>query len=171
MAADIFIYFDKPPQGLEVKGETQDDDFSKKFAFELKDWSVELTNKSTVGSGTQGFGSGKCEFGEFNITKVTDLASPNFFRNCCSGAVYPNVTLAMRKAGGKSAGSGLPFITYTFTNVYTTKISWESGDDAPTEKITFVYGRLAVEYAQQKPTGEPGTRTSTGWDQLLNKSP
>ena|ERR1043166_7004684 len=171
MAVDTFIYFTEQAGMLKVEGETKDEYFSKLKAFELKDWSFEVTNKSTIGSATGGAGSGKAEFAEFNITKTTDTASPNFFRNCVAGAHYKEVILAMRKAGGDPKSAGTPFLVYKFGTVFTTKVSWESGEDAPTEKITFVYGTLQVEYQTQNPDGTKGGSPKVqGWSQITNKA-
>jgi type VI secretion system secreted protein Hcp len=176
MAVDTFIYFEEQAGMLPIEGETKDDFFkkgsssAKNGAFELKDWSFEITNKSTIGSATGGAGGGKTEFAEFNITKTTDSASPAFFRNCVAGAHYKTVTLAMRKAGGDPRSAGKPFLMYRFGTVFTTKVSWESGDDAPTEKITFVYGTLEVEYAPQNEDGTMGKGKPQGWSQITNKA-
>ncbi len=168
MAVDTFIWFKDGM--LPVNGETKDDYFKANKAFELKDWSFEVSNKSTIGSATGGAGAGKAEFGEFNITKNTDTASPNFFRNCVAGAHYKQVFLAMRKSGSDSARAGGPFLLYKFGTVFTTKVSWESGEDAPTEKITFVYGTLEVEYSPQDSTGALGQPIIQGWSQIENKA-
>ena len=76
----------------------------------------------------------------------------------------------MRKAGGDPKSAGKPFLVYKFGTVFTTKISWESGEDAPTEKITFVYGTLEVEYKTQNPDGTPGPGIPQGWSQITNKA-
>ncbi len=170
MAVDTFIWFEEQAGMLKVSGETLDDYFKSFKAFELKDWSFEVTNKSTIGSATGGAGAGKAEFAEFNITKQTDAASPAFFRNCVAGAHYKKVTLAMRKSGGDPKSAGKPFLLYKFGTVFTTKVSWESGEDAPTEKITFVYGTLEVEYAPQNPDGTLAAGIPQGWSQITNKA-
>jgi type VI secretion system secreted protein Hcp len=170
MAVDTFIWFEEQAGMQKILGETKDEYFTTFNAFELKDWSFEVTNKSTIGSATGGAGSGKAEFAEFNITKNTDTASPSFFKNCVAGAHYKKVTLAMRKSGGDPNAAGKPFLIYKFGTVFTTKVSWESGEDAPTEKITFVYGTLEVEYMAQKPDGTPDAGKFAGWSQISNKS-
>jgi type VI secretion system secreted protein Hcp len=170
MAVDTFIYFVEQAGMLKVEGETKDEHFATVKAFELKDWSFEISNKSTIGSATGGAGSGKAEFAEFNITKTTDTASPAFFRNCVAGAHYKEVYLAMRKSGSDPKTAGKPFLVYKFGTVFTTKISWESGEDSPAEKITFVYGTLQVEYKMQNPDGTPGAPKVQGWSQIANKA-
>jgi type VI protein secretion system component Hcp len=71
-------------------------------AFEIKDWSFDVTNKSSVGSATGGAGSGKAKFGEFTITKTSDRASPIFFKHCVAGAHYKEVVIHMRHSGDPS---------------------------------------------------------------------
>src|SRR5438552_3455385 len=104
MAVDAFIWFDHTGAAgmLSVEGETQDDYFKKTKpspAFEIKEWSFDVENKSTIGSATSGAGGGKAEFHEFSISKLVDKASPKFFQNCVAGAHYKTVSLAIRKAG------------------------------------------------------------------------
>src|ERR1700740_1535883 len=49
--------------------------------FEIKDFSFGVENPTTIGSATGGAGAGKVKFHEFVIKKVTDSASPVFFKN------------------------------------------------------------------------------------------
>jgi type VI secretion system secreted protein Hcp len=136
----------------------------KPCKFEIEDWSFGVENPTTMGSATNGVGAGKAKFNEFTIKKTSDSASPTFFKNCVAGAHYEKVTLEMRKAGGDPASSGKPFLTYTFGNVFTTKINWSGpGDEGPEEQITFVYGSLKVAYTPQNNDGSPGTPISSEW--------
>jgi len=44
-------------------------------------------------------------------------------------------------------GNAAPFLRFKFDTVFTTKIDWSGpGDEGPEESITFVYGKLGVEY-------------------------
>src|SRR2546421_50035 len=108
MAIDTFIVFEEQSGMDKIFGETQDIFFNKdgkggkgRGAFELKDWSFDVSNKTTIGSATGGAGGGKAEFAEFTISKPVDAASPSFFKNCVAGAHYKTVTLSCRKAGSK----------------------------------------------------------------------
>jgi YD repeat-containing protein len=146
---DAYIWFDD-------MGGTADSKYngSRPKGFEIKDWSFEVTNKSTIGSATGGAGGGKAEFGEFTITKTADKSSAEFFKNCCAGAHYKTVTLQVRKAGGSGEKSGKPYLVYKFSTVFTTKISWSgAGDEAPEENITFVYGAMKIDYTPQTESG------------------
>src|SRR5262249_49408755 len=66
-------------------------------------------------------GGGKLTPNSFTTKKTTDKASPSFFKNCCAGAHYKTVTLAMRKSGSDSTTSGKPFLVFKFGTVFTTK--------------------------------------------------
>jgi type VI secretion system secreted protein Hcp len=176
MAVDTFIVFDEGGSGmLPVKGETKDDFFKNggqgggaNGAFEIKEFSFDIENPTTIGSATTGAGGGKAKFNDFSITKTTDKSSPAFFRNCVAGAHYTKVTLSMRKAGGAPAAAGKPFLIYRFGTVFTTKVSWKAGEDGPEEEITFAYGSLEVEYAPQDAQGQMAAGIPQGWSQITN---
>jgi type VI protein secretion system component Hcp len=90
-----------------------------------------------------------------------------FFKNCCAGAHYESVTIAMRKAGGDRATAGGEFLRFKFDTVFTTKIDWSGpGDEGPEESITFVYGKLGVKFTSSEPGARP---VLAGWDQVRNK--
>jgi type VI secretion system secreted protein Hcp len=172
MAVDAFIIFDKPgAAGVPVEGETLDEKYKPKKAFEIKDFSFGVENPTTIGSATGGAGAGKIKFNEFTIKKTTDSASPNFFKNCCTGTHYGAVTIEMRKAGGDPGLSGKPFLAFRFETVFTTKIDWSGpGDEGPEESITFVYGKFGVIYWKQDETGKRlGDKADSAWDQMKNK--
>ncbi|QEL14627.1 type VI secretion system tube protein Hcp [Limnoglobus roseus] len=176
MAVDAYIWFNAA-QGaatLSPKGETTDQVFSGLNAFDLKDFSFSVENKSTVGSATGGAGGGRIEFKEFEIKKPTDAASPMFFRNCAAGMHYDVVSIAIRKSGGaagaKTALSGKPYLVFHFGMVFTTKIGWSGpGDEGPSESITFSYGELKIMYYPQKADGTMDTQAKIAeWSQLKN---
>jgi type VI secretion system Hcp family effector len=142
------------------------DDDSTTVAFEIKDFSFSVENPTTIGSATSGAGAGKIKFNEFTITKRIDKASPVLFKSCASGEHYKKVTLQMRKAGGDPSTAGKPFLMYSFSTVFTTNIDWSGpGDEGPEESITFVYGKLGIQYTNLQ-TGET---SSFEWDQVENR--
>ena len=134
-AVDAFIWFESPGV-MQVQGETKAD----APAFEIKDFSFGVENPTTIGSATGGAGAGKIKFNEFQIKKISDSASPAFFKNCCAGAHYETVVIEMREAGGDSNSVGDPHLQFRFDTVFTTKIDWSA--EGPEESITFVYGKL-----------------------------
>ena len=170
MAVDAFIYFVAINSNEQPRGETQDDFFSKKSAFEIKEFSFGIENPATIGSATMGAGGGKAKFNEFTIKKPTDSASTLFFKNCCAGVHYNNAIIAVRKAGGDPGSTGQPFLIYEFDIVFTTKIEWSGpGDEGPEESITFAFGKLGVQYIKQTTTGTMAGNRVVGWDQTSNQ--
>ena len=63
-----------------------------------------VENATTIGSATGG--AGEVRFNEFTIKRTTDKSSPLLFKNCCVGAHYGLVIIAIRKAGGDPATAG-----------------------------------------------------------------
>jgi type VI secretion system secreted protein Hcp len=173
MAVDAFIWFKPALSGMaEPRGETLDDHYKATDlpSFEIKDFQFGVENPTTIGSATGGAGAGKIKFNEFTIKKTTDSASSSFFKNCCAGAHYATVVVEMRKAGGDPATAGKPFLRFSFSTVFTTKIDWSGpGDEGPEESITFVYGKLGVTYWPQTGTGASDAPKSVGWNQMTNK--
>src|SRR5262245_16038991 len=173
MPVDAFIYFEVPKGVgmLKPEGETLDEKFSKFKAFEIKEFSFDVENPTTIGSATSGAGSGKIKFNEFNIKKPTDSASTLFFKNCALGAHYSKVVLSMRKSGGSAKSAGKPYLIYTFATVFTTKIEWSGpGDEGPEDSITFAYGEMGISYFKQKEDGTMEPVKSQGWSQVTNKA-
>lgn len=160
MAVDAFLLVDG------VEGESVDAQY--KGWIEIESWSWGVSDPVTIDSATGGAGSGKAVPGDFVVVKKFDKASPVFFKNCCSGAHYSTVTLAMRKSGGGSTGAR-EFLVFRFQTVFTTKIDWSGpGDEGPEEQITFVFGELQVHYVPQLPSGEDGVPVDSGWDFVRN---
>src|SRR5262249_48559710 len=120
MAVDAFLSLVQ--NGTPVVGGSQDVTFGKK-AFEIKDFSFDVENPTTIGSATGGAGAGKIKFNEFTIKKTSDKASAIIFQHCAQGVHYQTATLSMRKAGGGKAG-GQIFLVFHFGTVFTTKIDW-----------------------------------------------
>src|SRR5687767_10250389 len=119
-AVDAFIWFVPASSALPIEGETTDEFFKAKKAFEIKDFSFGVENPTTIGSATGGAGAGKIKFNEFTIKKTSDKASAAFFKNCATGSHYQTVIIALRNAGGD--GSNDPYLYFQFQPVFTTKI-------------------------------------------------
>jgi type VI secretion system secreted protein Hcp len=174
MACDNFMWFPAAAQGgllseaaTKPQGETTDNWFSKKGAFECLSISFGVAQSQTTGSYTTGASAGKAAFEEFQIEKFVDLASVPLYNACTAGAHFPSVMLAIRKAGG----SNLIYLQYIFRQVFVTNISWSggSGDEPPKETIKFKYGALGIQYCRQLATGQGGTPIQMMWSAVTNK--
>lgn len=169
MPADNFIWFPQAATGglvssgktsaAQPKGESQDAFFSKKGAVEISEFSFGVSQTESASSGTGGSGVGKVKFDEFSIKKNVDTSSPLLYQACATGAHFPTVYLAMRKAGG----APLIYLEYIFRMVYVTGISWSGGggEELPSEEVKFKFGAMGMQYQAQDATGaatkSPGT--------------
>jgi type VI secretion system secreted protein Hcp len=143
-AVDSFIWFD---------GEHGNSaDARHKDWFEIKELSLGTENPAAVGSATSGAGAGKAKFKEFTIKRMTDSASPSFFRQAVSsGRHFPTVKIEMRKAGGDPH----EYVNYVFTDVMISRVNMSgSGAQGPEESITLIYGSMTVHYTKQTAGGE-----------------
>ena len=177
MAFDAFLYFQGATIGSQKQfipeGETTDPQFSSKSAFEIKSFSFSAQNNVTIGSGTQGAGAGKCVLEKFKFQKTVDSGSPTLFTACASGKHFPAAVLVLRKAGGVGPGGSQPcYLVFKFLFCYIDTISWSgsSGDDVPTEDVSFAYGAMQIQYKMQSSTGTLENEIySHQWSQVTNK--
>jgi len=178
MAFDSFLYFQgasaKSATSFVPQGETTDPQFSPYFAFEIKSFNFSAQNNVTIGSATQGAGAGKVVLEKFKFQKTIDSGSVTLFTACASGKHFPAAVLVLRKAGGVSAaGQSNPcYLVYKFLFCYIDTISWSgsSGDDVPTEDVSFAYGAMSIQYMMQSTTGQlTGTPYQHQWSQVMNK--
>jgi type VI secretion system secreted protein Hcp len=172
MAVDAFLSM--VTGGKAVVGESQDATFGKD-SFEIKDFSFDVENHTTIGSATGGAGAGKVKFNEFTIKKLVDKASPALFQYMASGSHFEKVILSCRKAGGGTGtGTGKAFLIYEFATVFITSIEHElegeEGNESPEETIEFVYGALQIKYAVQDAKGQLGAPVQGTWSQVTNKA-
>jgi type VI secretion system secreted protein Hcp len=141
--------------------------------FEVTDFSFDIEQTLSIGSATSGAGAGKVTFNPFSITRKIDKASPTFFEMACSGTAFQLVTLMFRKSSGAGAAgagktSGVVYLRFDFKLVAVKTISWSHNDEGPEETITFEYGGLMVNYAQQEASGKLKTPVSGGWNRVAN---
>ncbi|MGI0076910.1 MAG: Hcp family type VI secretion system effector [Nitrosopumilaceae archaeon] len=147
-----------------IPGESIDE--IHKNEIDVLSYSWGLTNAGKQASG--GGGGEKATFNDFSFVHNVDKASPKLFLATASGEPIPKVEFTVRKAGDKP----VEFLKYTFSNVFITSVSpsGTSDDDGPTEKITFVYGKLGIEYQPLDENGDPsGDVVKAEWDLNANQ--
>jgi type VI secretion system secreted protein Hcp len=171
MAFDAFVYFDgKSSSGLEVKGESTDDTYKAKGAFEVYSFSLGASNPVTIGSSTEGSGGGKVSISSFSIMKKTDAASAALFRACCDGSHFTAAHVVLRKSGGKK----VEYLKYDFEEVFVESVQWSGstgGDDTPTESLSIAFGKVNVTYTPQKADGTAiSPAKEANWDLRANKA-
>jgi type VI secretion system secreted protein Hcp len=164
MAYDAFLKIDG------VTGEATQ--AGHKGEIQISSFSLGASNPTNIGIGS-GHSSGKVTLSDFSITKPTDSSSPTLFKNCCGGKPYTKVTAAIQKSTGAGGGA---FLTYDFTNVYVTSVSWAGtggagggGHDTPHETVTFTFEKVQITYKSQKSDGSLGAPLMAGWDLIGNQ--
>ena len=143
--------------------------------FEVKDYSFDVEQTLNITSQSTGAGAGKITFNPFSITRSIDLQSPTMYQNACAGTPFNFVYLGLRKASGGDASGGVNiagqfFVLFTFALVAVKTIAWAHDDESPTETITFEYGAMQVQYAQQKQNGGLEAPKNASWSRLTNTS-
>ena len=113
-------------------------------------WGASNSGSAAHGGGG---GAGKANFQDISITKLVDKASPVLFKYCATGQHIPSVTLNVNRPGGPK---GAPYMQYKLEEVFVTSVSHgSSGDNKPTENVTFNYGSIKQTY-----TNAEGSETS-----------
>jgi type VI secretion system secreted protein Hcp len=154
MAVDMFLSF-----GKDVKGEAQD--AKHKDEIDVLAWSWGVSQSGTFHGGGGG-GSGKANFQDISVTKYVDSASPTLMLYCANGDHFKSADLVVRKAGKNP----LEYIKIHMEPVLITSISTggSGGEDRLTENVTLNFGKVKVEYVEQKPDGSGHPAKTFLWD-------
>jgi type VI secretion system secreted protein Hcp len=146
--SDIFIKIDG------IAGESQDATHPDEI--EVLSWSWNVTQKSTMHSGSGG-GAAKASVSDLHFTHTIDRASPNLANYCFQGKHIRNVVLTMRKAGGLP----LEYLRITMSDVVITHVEPAAGAGLALEHVSLSFARMKKEYLVQSPIGgSQGTVTA-----------
>jgi len=170
MSFDAFCYSTTDQD--KIPGETQDEFYMKKKAFEILSFELGAENTINIGSISGGGGAGKATFKEFTITKKTDTASTGLFRALCTGKHFGNITIDLRRSGGSETASGAMFMKFEMSLVMVQDISWSGsdGDDICEETVIFQYGAIKVTYLPQTKGGSAGKPEEAMWNRVKNNA-
>ncbi|RPI09103.1 MAG: type VI secretion system tube protein Hcp [Acidobacteriales bacterium] len=160
MAVDYFLKIDG------IEGESQD--HKHKSEIDIQSWSWGATQTGTHAAGGGG-GAGRVDFRDFTFLKQVDKASPKLMLNCATGKHIKSAVLTCRKAGGGQQ----EYMKVTFSDVlissYQPSGAASEMQPLPQEEIAFNFGKIEVEYREQKPDGTLGGAVSAGYDLKLRK--
>ena len=162
MAADYFL------QIPDIPGESKDKDHTEWI--EILSLNFGFQNPTTLGSLGSGAGAGKAVASELVVLKAFDKASPKLMQMLFTGDHKNGVKLNVRKASGDKASGD--FLKLVLDTVFVTQIEESAsagGDDVPIEQVTFLYGKLSLDYSPQKADGTLDTPIHAGWDFIQNK--
>lgn len=159
MAYDAFLKIDG------IEGESPDD--KHKGEIELLSHSFRAIQTGTMGSGGGG-GAGKVDMHDFDFVMKVNKASPKLLLACASGDHIKSAIFTCRKAGKEQQ----EFLKYTFSDVLVSSFQTggsSGGDVIPTEQISLNFGKIEMEYKEQKKDGTLGGAIKAGWDVKGNK--
>jgi type VI secretion system secreted protein Hcp len=160
MISDNFMWL---PGQSDIVGESTDDMFSQRDAFEVQSFSFNLScTESTDGPKGVGANAGKAKFATISIDKTVDSASPALYKACSQGAIIPTVMMGLRRAGGDP----LLYLQYIFRYNQVTGITWNGGggQEHAKETVTISFKAMGMQYIQQKPNGQPMPGKSWLWN-------
>lgn len=124
-------------------------------------WSWGEMNSSTFKEGGGG-GAGKVSMQDFSFTQKMHKGTPKLMEKCATGEHFAKATFEARKAGGGAQ----KYLELKFTDVMAS--SYQTGghgdDPLPLESISLAFGKVELEYKEQKPDGSMGGGIKAGYD-------
>jgi type VI secretion system secreted protein Hcp len=124
---------------------------------------VANSGSAYVGAGA---GSGKVNVQDIAVTKFVNSSSPKLMLACCKGTHYASAQLTVRKAGGKA----LEYVKVKMEEVLVSSVATggSQSKDRLIENVNLNFGKVSVDYTQQKDDGSAGTAIPFGWDIAAN---
>jgi len=116
------------------------------------------SNSGTI-SGGGGIGSGKANFEDLSVSAPVDSSNPHLNVALANGQHFASATLTY--TWGSPGGTPATY-TIALTDVIVTSVTEGSSGSAPTENLTFAYGKIKWTY-----TDANGTTTGS-WDLVAN---
>jgi type VI secretion system secreted protein Hcp len=154
-AVDYFLKIDG------IAGESRD--AKHKGEIDLESFSWAEVNTGAHGGGG---GAGKVEIQDLHVVMKMNKASPLLLLACAAGQHLKEAVLTARKAGKGQ----LEFLVFKFTDLLVSSYQTSGSTGlAPTDHVSFNFGRIEVEYRPQKPDGSLDAAVKTGWDVKQNK--
>jgi len=154
---------------LKIAGIEGESNASKhKGEIELDSWSFGGTQTGTEHFAGGG-GMGKFSAQDFHFTMKLSKASPKLFQACAVGEHVKDATLVARKAGEEQQ----EYYRITFSDCLVS--SYQQGgavrsDLIPTDHASLSFGKIEIEYTEQKPDGSLGGIVKGGYDLKLHKA-
>jgi len=157
--ADYFLRVDGIP------GESND--AKHKGEIEVLSWSWGEVNEAPPRGPGGGAGAGKVDMSDLTVTAQFSKASPQLLLACASGKHFKTAVLTARKAGKAQAD----YLTFSLSDVLVSSYQVAGGPDAnvPTDSVGLSFGKIQVEYKEQKADGSLGDAVKVGWDRKANK--
>jgi type VI secretion system secreted protein Hcp len=147
-----------------VDGESAHD--KHKGEIDVEAWSWGETRTASPVGGAAGVGSGRVSMNDFTFTMKLNKASPKLFLACAAGEHIKTAWLTAQRAGDKSSDY---FLKWSFTDLLVSSyLTGAGGGEPPADSVSMSFGKIEVEYKEQKPDGTFAASIKAGWDQTKN---
>lgn len=102
---------------------------------------------------------------DISVTKYVDKSTPKLLESLASGKHISEAKFVVR-------GSQVEYLKYTLKDIMISSYSagGSSGEDRPTESVSFTYGKIEVEYTELNSDGTAGKVTVRGWDPVKKQT-
>jgi type VI secretion system secreted protein Hcp len=152
-AVDYFLKFDG------IDGESADSKHKNEIDLESFSWGATQSGTFAFGGGG---GAGKVQMQDFHFVMKVNKASPKLFLACSTGEHIKKAVLTCRKAGKEQH----EYLKFVFTDVLVSsyQTGGSAGDVIPIDQISLNYGKIELEYKEQKPDGTLGGAIKAGYD-------
>jgi type VI secretion system secreted protein Hcp len=158
MAFDYFLRIDG------IAGESRDDKHKGEIDVDSFSWGE--SHPATPGAGSGG-SRGKVQMEPLHVTAFTSKASPQLLLACAAGTHIKSAVLTGRRSGGKAQGD---FLTFSLSDVLVTDYQIAGSEaEAPRDAVSLTFGKIEVEYKEQKADGSLGASSKVGWDVKKNQ--
>ncbi|HET7321985.1 MAG TPA: type VI secretion system tube protein Hcp [Longimicrobiaceae bacterium] len=112
--------------------------------------------------------SGRPMHQDFHLTKYVDKTTPLLNQHCCEGKAFATAKITI---GRNDAGTVIPLIIYSLTNVVVSSVSvGGGGGDKPVESFSLNYASIKWDFSTQKEAGGKEGTVQGKWDLTTNKA-
>ena len=150
-AVDYFLKIDG------IQGESQDKTHKNEIEIESFSWGE--SNSGTASKGG-GMGAGRVAMQDFHFVMGINKASPKLMLACATGEHITKATLVCRKAGKEQQ----EYLKCTFSDLLISSFQLGGTEVMPTEQISFNFGKIEMEYKEQKADGTLSGAVKSGYD-------
>jgi type VI secretion system secreted protein Hcp len=155
-AVDMFLKL------TDISGESTN--AKHKDEIEIISYSLGLNNTNAVISGA----ANRPVFSDITLAKRVDKSTPLLMLNCAKGQHVTQAILTLARSGIDASN----FMVITLDDVIITNISSSgaAGSDVPFETVSLNYGKIKLDYYQQKPDGSIILAGTFAYDLITNKT-
>jgi len=147
-----------------IAGESQDSKHKEEIEIESFSWGATQSGTAAHGGG---MGAGKVQMQDFHFLMRVNKASPKLMLACAQGEHIKKAVLTCRKAGKEQQ----EYYKITFTDLLVSnyQTNGSGGDAVPMDQIALNYGKIEMEYKEQKADGTLAGAIKSFYDLKANK--